>query len=66
MLKENKMPETQKDGLVEFEGYFRSQEFVSSALALREALKSLSDEVGDCPICGGHYFGDFHVCRTNR
>jgi hypothetical protein len=53
-----------EDKLVEFEGYFRSQEFVSNALGLREALKSLND--GTCPACGGEYFGDFHVCKTNQ
>jgi len=30
-----------KDELVEFEGYFRSQEFVSNALGLRQAIREL-------------------------
>jgi len=51
------------DELVEFEGYFRSQEFVANALGLRKQLIALAND-GNCPACGGEYFGDFHVCKN--
>ncbi len=33
-----------KDDLVEFEGYFRSEEFVANALGLRKEIQNLSYE----------------------
>ena len=41
------MSEQAMDQLVEFEGYFRSEEFVSNALGLRHALAELG---GDMPL----------------